>query len=280
MLALIAGTGDLPRLIQDRMVAQGREVLPCALMGNTPELAPGTEVLEFRLEQLGSLLIELKARGVTSVCLAGGITRPVLDPRAVDAATRPLLEQLAGALRAGDDGALRVALSVFERAGFRVVAAHEVLPELLPTAGVLTSRKPGDLDGADAGRAAGVLAAMGPADLGQSCVVAGGQVLALEAQPGTDWMLDSLAKLPSPKVPEPGPEGRGLFFKAPKPGQDRRVDLPAVGPQTVARCAAIGLRGLVLEEGGVMILDQPATLAAAEEAGLFLWIRKAEGAAP
>ena len=105
------------------------------------------------------------------------------------------------------------------------------------------------------------------------------QVLAVEAQPGTDWMLDSLAQVPSPKVQPPGPEGRGLFYKAPKPGQDRRVDLPAIGPETVTRCAAIGLRGLVIEEGGVMILDQTGTVAAADAAGLFLWVRKSEGPA-
>lgn len=280
MLALIAGTGALPRLICDRMAAQGRAVLPCVLAGNRADLGPGVDPLEFRLEHLGSFLQTLKARGVTSVCMAGAVARPVLDPAAVDAATRPLLEQLAGALRAGDDGALRVALSVFERAGFRIAAAHDLVPELLPPAGVLTQRKPQDADGADAGRAAGVLATMGPADLGQSCVVAGGQVLAVEALPGTDWMLDSLAQVPSSRITVPGSEGRGLFYKAPKPGQDRRVDLPAIGPDTVQRCAALGLRGLVLEESGVMILNRADTVRAADAAGLFLWVRKAERSAP
>lgn len=279
MLALIAGTGNLSRLIVERLRAQGRPVVLCALAGNPPDLPPEVPVQTFRLEHLGSFLARLKGQGVTSLCLAGGVDRPVLDPAAADAATRPLLEQLAGALRAGDDGALRVVLSIIERAGFHVVAAHEVLPDLLPDAGVLTRAKPRDADGADAGRAAGVLAAMGPADLGQSCVVAGGQVLALEALPGTDWMLDSLATVPSARIPAPGEGGRGLFYKAPKPAQDRRADLPAIGPETVRRCARLGLRGLVLEEGGVMILDREATVAAADEAGLFLWIRKSEGAA-
>lgn len=279
MLALIAGTGALPRYIVEKMQADGRDLAVYALAGNTPDLGSDIPVAPFRLEHLGSVIAQWKAQGVTSVCLAGGITRPVLDPAAVDAATRPLLEQLAGALRAGDDGALRVVLSVFERAGLHVVAAHALLPHLLPPASVLTTRKPDDADGADAGRAAGVLAAMGAADLGQSCVVAGGQVLAVEALPGTDWMLESLAACPSARIPQAGPQGRGLFYKAPKPGQDRRADLPAIGPQTVRGCARIGLRGLVVEEGGVLLLEREATIAAAEAAGLFLWVRKAEGAA-
>lgn len=278
MLALIAGTGALPRYIVAQMQAEGRALHVCALQGNVPDLGAEVPVHAFRLEHLGSLIAQWKAQGVTSVCLAGGITRPVLNPAAVDAATRPMLEQLAGALRAGDDGALRVVLSVFERAGLHVVAAHEVLPHLLPAASVLTKRKPKDADGADAGRAAGVLAAMGPADLGQSCVVADGQVLAVEALPGTDWMLHTLATCPSDRIPAAGPEGRGLFYKAPKLGQDRRADLPAIGPETVQGCARLGLRGLVVEEGGVLLLEREAMIVAADAANLFLWVRKAEGA--
>jgi DUF1009 family protein len=280
VLALIAGTGRLPRLLQDSLLSEGCDFRLCALEGDMPDVAPGVALRSFRIEHLGSLLADLKAEGVTGVALAGGVTRPRIDPTRVDAATRPLLEQLAGALRSGDDGALRVVLSLFERAGFHIVAAQDILPDLLPAAGVLTRRRPDDADGADAGRAAGVLARLGPADIGQSCVVMGGQVLAVEALPGTDWMLESLARVPSHRRPAPQPRGSGLFFKAPKPAQDRRVDLPVIGRQTVRGCAAIGLRGLVIEEGGVIVLDRDATFAAAEEADLFVWVRRHEGERP
>ena len=65
-----------------------------------------------------------------------------------------------------------------------------------------------------------------------------------------------------------------MLFKGPKPGQDRRVDLPAIGPDTLRAAAAAGLAGVVVEAGGVMILDHAATVAAADEAGLFLWARE------
>ena len=66
-----------------------------------------------------------------------------------------------------------------------------------------------------------------------------------------------------------------MLFKAPKPGQDRRVDLPAIGPGTLEGAAAAGLAGVAVEAGGVMILGFAATVAAADAAGLFLWAREA-----
>ena len=60
------------------------------------------------------------------------------------------------------------------------------------------------------------------------------------------------------------------FAKAPKPGQDLRVDMPAIGPDTVAQAAAAGLAGIVIAAGGVLILDRASTCARAETAGLFL----------
>ncbi|MEZ5885126.1 MAG: LpxI family protein, partial [Paracoccaceae bacterium] len=102
--------------------------------------------------------------------------------------------------------------------------------------------------------------------------VAQGLCLAVEALPGTDAMLD-FAALHQGLRPDPA-GARGVFYKAPKPGQDRRIDLPAIGPQTVARAAAAGLAGIAWEAGGVLLLGREKTLAAAQEAGLFLWSRR------
>jgi DUF1009 family protein len=61
-----------------------------------------------------------------------------------------------------------------------------------------------------------------------------------------------------------------VLLKAPKPGQDRRIDLPAIGPATVAGARAAGLAGIVVEARGVMVLDREECVAEAEKSGLFL----------
>ncbi|NIZ62963.1 DUF1009 domain-containing protein [Sedimentitalea sp. CY04] len=262
MLALIAGTGALPGEVVANLPAKP---LICSMAGNDPA---SVEVdLNFRLEHLGSFLAELTERGITEICMAGAVGRPKIDPSAIDAATFPLVPVLQGALGAGDDGALRAVIQIFETSGFTVKAAQDVAPGLLMQAGVPTQVQPGELDKADALRGAEVVIAMSNADVGQSCAVRTRQAIAVENAFGTDWMLKALQNRP---------DGQGgLLFKAPKPAQDRRVDLPTIGPATVEMAADAGLSGIVLEAGGVIVLAQEEVIATADRLGLFLWFREA-----
>ncbi|WP_226781066.1 LpxI family protein [Oceaniglobus trochenteri] len=274
-LCLIAGQGRLPVLLAEMLAEGGAPLLLAQLEGSPWDGPARDDVLTFRLETLGSLIETLVARGVTRACFAGAIRRPVVDPARIDAATLPLVPRLMAALGQGDDGALRVVLDLFQEAGIAIVAAHDLLPGLLADEGVLTRATPGDLVRGDASRAAGIVAAMGQADVGQGCVVLRGQALAIEAQAGTDWMLRSLALMAQDAgtLPAPPPTRGGILFKAPKPGQDRRIDLPAIGPDTVALAAELGLAGIVVAAGGVLLLDRELMVARANAAGLFLWVR-------
>jgi DUF1009 family protein len=302
MLALIAGTGGLPGALLARL--GGQDVLVCELDGFPAELPDGVECFAFRVERLGAFLAQLKARGVTQVCMAGAIRRPQLRLWAIGASTWPMVPRVLRAIRLGDDGLLREVVAIFEERGFAVVGAVELAPDLLPQPGVLTRAGPTGAHREDARRAEAVVAAMGQRDIGQACIMAGGAVAAREGRAGTDAMLRGLgsrAVAPSGAAPESEglvwpidlvgevvadaaewlsgearaglPAAGGLLFKAPKPGQERRVDLPVIGPGTVAGAMRVGLSGIVIEAGGVMVLDLPSVIAACDAAGLFLWVR-------
>lgn len=291
MLALICGAGDLPAAVA---AAVPEPTLICALRGIAPAgLEPE---ITFRIETLGSLLAMLKARGVTRVCLCGHIRRPEVDLAALDDATLPLVPRLRDALTLGDDGALRVVLALFHETGFDVLAAHEAAPELLMPAGVPTTAQPGASVAPEASLGDAALEQMGAADLGQACVIRQGRVVATEGQAGTDAMLQGLLAPQPSEAADPlswlvdgvdaalgqaadwltnAPAQKdGFLFKAPKPGQDRRADLPVIGPGTVRAVAAAGLAGIVIEAGGVMVLHRAQVLAALDAAGLFLWSRE------
>ena len=261
MLALIAGTGGLP----DEVVAHLPErPLICALEGFEPDnLSPD---VVFPLEQLGSFLADLKARGILEICMAGAVRRPTVNPERIDAATMPLVPILQKAIMSGDDGALRAVIGIFEDAGLHVRAAHEIAPDLLPPLGCLTEAQPSEADLADADRAAGILRTMGVADIGQACVVLNGQALAIESIYGTAWMLQSLTQRPD--------AGGGILFKGPKPDQDRRADMPAIGPDTVSAAVAAGLSGIVIEKGGVIVLQRQRVVEDCNRLGLFLSVRE------
>ena len=275
MLALIAGQGRLPTVLVDNL----RELPHIAsLEGYPPDvLVPDRS---FRIEHLGTLIEEFRALGIRDICLAGAIRRPALDPSKIDAATMPLVPRMMAALERGDDGALREVLAIFEDAGFTIRAAHEFAAALLPVAGTYTARRPEPDHEADAARAAEVMQALGPLDIGQSCVVHRRQVLAVEGKFGTDWMLASLQNRPGggPRDLSSASDDRdakgGIFYKAAKPGQDRRVDLPVVGVETIAAAKKARLDGVVVEEDGVMVLDLAAVERTADELGLFFWVRR------
>lgn len=266
--AIIAGTGALPGQIAAELPEGAR--LLAAPEGLDIDL-PG-EAVRFRIERLVPFLDHLADAGVSRVVFAGAMRRPRLDPELFDARTAQLVPRLLAAMGQGDDAALRAVVGLFEDWGFEVCGADAVAPGLVPGPGVICGT-PTQADRADAARAAALVAELGRLDLGQGAVVAQGLCLALETLPGTDAMLDFVARHGSGLRPDPR-GARGVLFKAPKPGQDRRVDLPAIGPETVRRAAAAGLAGIAWEAGGALLLSASEARAAAEAAGLFLWARE------
>ncbi len=262
--AIIAGRGALPAAIARAMPDRP---LVAAMEGYAPEGIAADQT--FRVERLMPFLAGLEDAGITQVVFAGAVHRPRLDPSMFDPATAQMVPRMLGAFREGDDGLLRTVIAIFEDAGFAVVGAQDVAPDLVPGEGVLCG-VPGEADTTDAARAAGIVAALGAVDVGQGAVVAQGLCLGVEALPGTDALLEFVARTGQRRDPK---GARGVFYKAPKPGQDRRIDLPTLGVQTVALAAAAGLAGIVWEAGGVILLDRDAMVQAADAAGLFLWAR-------
>ena len=120
-------------------------------------------------------------------------------------------------------------------------------------------------------RAAQIVQGLGALDIGQGAVVAQGLCLAVEALPGTQAMLEFAAAHAGLKPDPNGP--KGLLYKAPKPDQDRRIDLPTIGPDTVRQVAAAGLGGIVWQAGSVILLQREAAIETAKTAGIFLWAR-------
>lgn len=261
-LALIAGRGGLPAAL-----VQALPVRPmiCALDGFAPDALKVDQV--FRVERLALFLRALEDADVTQVIFAGAVQRPRLDPSLFDPQTAQMVPRLLRAMQAGDDATLREVIAIFVEAGFAIVGVEAVAPALLPQASVLSGQV-GAQDELDAERAAQIVAALGAVDVGQGAVVAGGLCLGVETLAGTDAMLAGVAALPADLRPK-----AGLFYKAAKPDQDRRIDLPTIGVETLRRVADAGLSGVCFQAGSVICLDLPAMQAEAARLGLFLWAR-------
>ena len=269
-LGLIAGGGALPLALAAKCRAAGRPVFVLRLTGFADAALDAFDGEGCGIAEIGRAFRLLRTAGCEAVCFAGTVARPDFAALKPDLRGLALLPRAIVAARGGDDALLRVVLGAFEAEGFRVEGAHEVDAALTLGPGALGRHAPREEDLADLRQALRIARASGALDIGQGAVVCAGLVLAVEAQEGTDAMLRRCAELPPALRGSPGAR-RGVLAKAPKPIQERRVDLPAVGAVTVQAAAAAGLAGVAGEAGGALVLDREAVIAAADAAGLFVW---------
>ncbi len=268
-LGLIAGGGDLPVHVAE--AARGDDRLGCviALEGFAdPSRFEAPE--RCGIAQVGKALKILAKHDCDAVCFAGIVKRPDFSKLTPDMRGMAFLPKAIAAAAKGDDALLRAVVGMFEDEGIAVVGVDDIAGELLAPAGVLGRVRPDDASRTDALKAMNIASLIGTADIGQGAVVAKGLVLAVEAQEGTDAMLERVASLPV-DIRGGGNKRFGVLAKRPKPEQERRVDLPVVGVSTVKQAAKAGLSGIVVPAGGALILGRKAVAEAADAHGLFLW---------
>ncbi|MDB5459436.1 MAG: hypothetical protein JWO72_1177 [Caulobacteraceae bacterium] len=269
-LGLMAGGGELPITLAKQCRAVGRPLFVVRLKGIADPPLQEFEGADIGIAEIGKMFSTLKKAGVEAVCLAGLVQRPDFAALKPDLRGLKMLPGAIAAGRKGDDALLRFLLSEFESEGFAIEGAHEVAAGLTLPSGPLGRVAPTAEDMADIHKAFLVAGEIGRMDIGQGAVVCQGLVLAVEAQEGTDAMLARCAGLPPALRGQPA-SPKGVLAKRPKPIQEQRVDLPAIGVATIQGAARAGLRGVVGEAGKVLVLDRAAVAAAADSLGLFVY---------
>jgi DUF1009 family protein len=203
----------------------------------------------------------------THIVFVGGLRRPNLFRSKFDAGFIRLLPHLIRLFKGGDDSLLRGVARIVEGFGFQVLAAHELAPRLLAPRGCFSARVPKREDLEDIKHGFRAVQALGQFDIGQAAVVARKYVLAVEAAEGTDAMLRRCRELNTPGFAS----RQGVLVKAPKPGQDLRLDLPAIGPKTVELASEARLAGIAVAAGAVLLAEVDELVEKANKSGLFLY---------
>lgn len=266
-VGILAGGGALPAQLVAACREQGRECLVLAFEGHADaqslaNLPADIRVAWIRLGEAGSGISLLKQAGAEELVMAGPVRRPTLKELRPDWRTARFFAKV-GLAALGDDGLLRAVIRELEGEGFRVVGMETILTDLLAEPGLWGRHRPDAQADIDIARGVDVARGLGLLDVGQSVVVQQGIVLGVEAVEGTDALIRRCADLA-----REGPGG--VLVKLKKPQQERRADLPTIGPGTVLSCAQAGLRGIAVEAGGAIVVDRAQVLALADEAGLFL----------
>jgi DUF1009 family protein len=269
-LGLIAGGGALPIEIAKACREADRPLFVVRLKGFADPALNDFDGIDAGIAELGKAFKALKKSGCQSVCFAGLVRRPDFATLVPDLRGLAALPGAIMAARRGDDALLRFLLGEFEREGFAIEGAHEIGAGLALGEGSLGAVTPGEAHHADIARALEVARAIGRFDIGQGAVVARGLVLAVEAQEGTDAMLARCVDLP-PSLRGSAGSLIGVLAKAPKPIQERRIDMPTIGAATVMAAARAGLAGIVGEAGALLVVDRDAVIRAADDLGLFVF---------
>jgi UDP-2,3-diacylglucosamine hydrolase len=262
-LGILAGAGELPLRVVEASRELARPVFVLAFEGIAdPAVVAGLPHAWVRLGAAGEGMRLLRENGVEELVMAGAVRRPSLAALRPDWRAARLFARL-GLKALGDDGLLRAVIAELEGEGFRVTSLETLLADALAPEGALGAVMPSAADEADIALGMRVARALGALDVGQAVVVQQGLVLGVEAIEGTDALIARCGALRR--------EGKGgVLAKAAKPGQERRADLPTIGPRTVAAAAQAGLAGIAVEAGSTLLVDRAAIAAAADDAGLFV----------
>lgn len=255
-LAVVAGAGALAPQVIEAALAGGDTVRVFCL---TPLTLPANaEQQQASIEHPAVLFDAIRSFRASHLALAGSVTLSDSDR------TR-LLALLSGAGQPAGDAALsQLALRLQDLTGATLIGPHEVAPGILAEEGHLAgpAATPEQLAAARVAlRAARQVGAM---DLGQAAVVAGMRVVAVEDVAGTDELLARVARHRAAGLIGGTPETPVVLAKACKPQQPLFVDLPAIGPATIAGAASAGISLIAVEAGRTLLLERQRLLSEAD----------------
>jgi DUF1009 family protein len=260
-IGLIAGGGRFPILFAESARRAGHRVVAVAHKGETdPALAERVDALTWvKLGQIGHLLSALKEGGAAQTVMLGAITkRRFFTDAFPDAVGLKVLAQVA--IRS-DDNLLRALARFLEQEGVPIVDPTPYLQDRLAPEGVLGKHQPDEEELADARYGLDLARGIGRLDLGQTVVVKRRVALAVEVLEGTDACIRRGGELARTGA---------VVVKAVKPDQDRRFDLPAVGPETIESLKAVKGRMLAIEAGATLIMDREEMVARADRSKIVV----------
>ncbi len=245
VLGLVAGSGQFPLLVADGARKQGYTVCAVAFDKETsPDISKASDrVMWIKLGQLGKMIRFLQKEETSAVVFAGPINKPgAFDIRPDLRAIKLLL----GLKSRNDNSLLSAVARELGSENLNVISALKFVPELVSSSGFLARRRPTMSEKKDILFGWPLIKNIGAMDIGQCIVVRERVVVAVEAIEGTDETVLRAGSLAGKNM---------TVIKIFKPGQDRRIDLPALGLGTIETMIKAKASCLAFESGTSLFFD-------------------------
>ena len=265
-VGLIAGEGDFPLEVAQSISQKNIEVFIVALKNIASKDIERYPHIWVRMGQIGRAIQALKENNCEELILIGGVKKPNLWLLKPDFGALKLFFKLVMLPSKGDASILKTLLQFLEIDNkFKVVGAEKYIPHLLMSEGLLAGEKIDKQTQIDIDIAIANCINIGFKDIGQACVVVNGEIITSEDVSGTDNMLRNLVSK------EIKFSKKGVLVKLTKPIQDKRVDLPVIGMQTIHLVKEIGLKGIAIENRSSFILEKEQVIKFASDNDIFIY---------
>jgi len=261
-LGLIAGKGDLPKVIAREAKAQGYTVIAIALdpLADKSLSSYVDEMKQVNVGKFGKIIDAMKQCGIKKAVMAGKVSKTLLYKSNITPDLKAV--KLLFSLKDRSDDSIMLAITKeLEKEGIQLVDITNFSNRLLTPEGVLTKKKPTKDEWKDITFGWRLAKEIGRLDIGQTIVVKNQAVMAVEAIEGTDEAIKRGGRL----------SGAGaVVVKVSKPNQDMRFDVPAVGLDTLHAMIEVDARVLSVESNKSIFLDRKKFIAESNEAGISI----------
>jgi len=266
-LGIIAGEGSLPKQVVQECIQKHIEPFVVVMrdFAKTDDYNSCTH-MEARFGDVGKVISFFRRHNVKNVIFAGGVKKPSLTTVKPDIKGLFLLARLLKSKLFGDNTVLQVAIDFAESEGFTILSVDEIAQNIKIDCGCATNTTIANkkyYDDIDLG--VKVLKAIGALDIGQSVVVQNGMILGIECIEGTMKLIERCGELKYTTGRKP------VLVKIKKTEQTRKVDLPAIGEDTIIQLSNAGFAGIALDYKNGLVINRDKTINTADKNRVFIY---------
>lgn len=264
-IGIIAGRGDLPKMLIKKLLEEKREFQIFLLKSeNYKEDYSSYSPVEIEYGQVGYLINYLKENKIPELVFIGSVNKPNFSTLKLDRLGKVLVAKILANKILGDDAVLRTVVKFCEKNGVKVTPINQLLDCMIDKKGFLSQKQTTKIDDENIAIGIKAIRSFSKFDIGQSLIVSQKQIIAVEAIEGTDQMIKRCKDL------EIEYKNQSILVKMKKRGQNTKVDLPTIGVNTIRNCINSGISGIAIEAKSAIILEKEKVIKMINEAGMFL----------
>ena len=263
-LAIIAGFGSLPLQVINDAISKDWDVTIFSIDGSFKSNSKNHNIIELSYLNIKKIFNILEKNNIKNLTMIGYIPRPNNMSAYLNLSNILFYLKFRNIMNSGDSSLFNNLIKFIEGRGYNIIGAHQISDNLTLTKGLYSTTRIGGKENDNIKIANNIANKIGDLDIGQSVVVARERVLAVEAAEGTNSMLKRIIDL---RIASP--DKGGVFFKTSQNIQDKRVDMPTIGPKTIDLVIKANLSGIAITQGDVIVLEYDKIIKLINENNLF-----------